>query len=184
MFFSLPVGGSLSPFPRGTSSLSVTQEYLALRGGPRWFTRDSTCPMLLGIFQQKERRRFWLLDFHHLWCRIQLLRLILLPRLCLGGPFFSFDSHNPIAVTQWFRLFPFRSPLLRESLLLSFPLATEMFQFTRLPLPFLWIQKGVLPFGMRLPYSGIFGSMLVPNSPKRIAGLCALHRLWVPRSPP
>jgi hypothetical protein len=28
-----------------------------------------------------------------------------------------------------------------------------------------------------LPYSGIFGSMLVPSSPKRIAGLCALHRL-------
>lgn len=33
--FSLPSGGSLSPFRRRTSSLSVTQEYLALRGGPR-----------------------------------------------------------------------------------------------------------------------------------------------------
>ena len=51
--------------------------------------------------------------------------------------FLVLDSHNPIAFIQWFRLFPFRSPLLRESLLLSFPLATEMFQFTRLPLPFL-----------------------------------------------
>jgi hypothetical protein len=38
-----------SPFPHGTVSLSVTQEYLALRGGPRRFTRDFTCPMLLGI---------------------------------------------------------------------------------------------------------------------------------------
>ena len=63
----------------------------------------------------------------------------------------SFDLGNinswfplPHWTSQWFRLFPFRSPLLRESLLLSFPLATEMFQFTRLPLPFLWIQKGVL----------------------------------------
>ena len=37
-----------SPFPHGTVSLSVTQEYLALRGGPRRFTRDFTCPMLLG----------------------------------------------------------------------------------------------------------------------------------------
>ena len=46
---SLPSRGSFSPFPRGTSSLSVTQEYLALRGGPRRFTRDFTCPMLLGI---------------------------------------------------------------------------------------------------------------------------------------
>jgi hypothetical protein len=37
---------------------------------------------------------------------------------------------------------------------------------------------------LRLPYSGIFGSKLVASSPKRIAGICALHRLWVPRSPP
>lgn len=37
----------------------------------------------------------------------------------------------------WFRLIPFRSPLLRESRLLSSPLATKMFQFTRLSLPFL-----------------------------------------------
>jgi hypothetical protein len=37
------------------------------------------------------------------------------------------------------RLFPFRSPLLRKSLLISFPLGTEMFQFPRfasLPLSF------------------------------------------------
>ena len=32
-----------------------------------------------------------------------------------------------------FRLFPFRSPLLGESRLISFPLATEMFHFARLP---------------------------------------------------
>jgi hypothetical protein len=35
-----------------------------------------------------------------------------------------------------FRLFPFRSPLLRKSLLLSFPPVTKMFQFAGLPLPF------------------------------------------------
>ena len=50
MFYFTPQRGFFSPFPRGTISLSVTQEYLALRGGPRWFTRDSTCPMLLGIW--------------------------------------------------------------------------------------------------------------------------------------
>ena len=42
-------------------------------------------------------------------------------------------SHNPKLET-WFRLFPFRSPLLRESRLLSFPSATKMFQFTELTL--------------------------------------------------
>ena len=42
MFYFTPLRGFFSPFPRGTISLSVTQEYLALRGGPRRFTRDST----------------------------------------------------------------------------------------------------------------------------------------------
>ena len=41
-------------------------------------------------------------------------------------------SHNPLKIE--FRLVPFRSPLLRESLLLSFPLVTKMFQFTRFAL--------------------------------------------------
>ena len=44
-----------------------------------------------------------------------------------------------------FRLFPFRSPLLRESRLLSFPRGTEMFQFPRFPLPALCVQAGVTP---------------------------------------
>ena len=42
-----------------------------------------------------------------------------------------------------FRLIPFRSPLLRESLLLFFPRGTEMFQFPRFPLPVLCVQTGV-----------------------------------------
>jgi hypothetical protein len=38
-------------------------------------------------------------------------------------------SHNPNSKNHWFRLFPLRSPLLGESLLLSLPPATKMFQF-------------------------------------------------------
>ena len=44
-----------------------------------------------------------------------------------------------------FRLIPFRSPLLRESLLLSFPPGTEMFQFPGFPPPALCVQTGVTP---------------------------------------
>ena len=44
-----------------------------------------------------------------------------------------------------FGLVPFRSPLLRESLSLSFPRGTEMFQFPRFPLSALCIQTGVTP---------------------------------------
>ena len=36
-------------------------------------------------------------------------------------------------INSWFRLFPFRSPLLGESHLIYFPGATQMFQFTPYP---------------------------------------------------
>jgi hypothetical protein len=65
----------------------------------------------------------------------------LLPLSC-GFPtiFYSLSLHFVAApqpqhsVDCWFGLFPVRSPLLRESLLLSFPPVTKMFQFTGFPL--------------------------------------------------
>src|SRR5690606_23218886 len=55
----------------------------------------------------------------------------------------------------WFGLFPFRSPLLGKSLLLSLPQGTEMFQFPWLPPNALCVQANgtrssnewVTPFG-------------------------------------
>ena len=44
---SLPSPGFFSPFPHGTSSLSVSQEYLALEDGPPIFNQGFTCPGLL-----------------------------------------------------------------------------------------------------------------------------------------
>ena len=42
------------------------------------------------------------------------------------------ERQRPRAITSfWFGLLPFRSPLLRESHLLSFPRGTKMFQFPR-----------------------------------------------------
>jgi hypothetical protein len=49
----------------------------------------------------------------------------------------------PPITSHGFGLFPFRSPLLRESRFLSFPPGTKMFQFPGLPLPALCIQAGV-----------------------------------------
>ena len=43
----------------------------------------------------------------------------------------------------WFRLFPFRSPLLGESRLISIPAGTEMFHFPAWASRFLWIQKRI-----------------------------------------
>ena len=44
---SLPSLGCFSPFPHGTGSLSVVEEYLGLEGGPPMFRQDFTCPALL-----------------------------------------------------------------------------------------------------------------------------------------
>lgn len=46
---SLPYSGFFSPFPHGTCSLSVSQEYLALADGPAGFRQGFTCPALLRV---------------------------------------------------------------------------------------------------------------------------------------
>ena len=50
---SLPSPGYFSPFPHGTSSLSVVGLYLALEDGPSRFPQGSTCPAVLGNFIQQ-----------------------------------------------------------------------------------------------------------------------------------
>jgi hypothetical protein len=87
---------------------------------------------------------------------------------------------SPTTPFSWFRLLPFCSLLLRESLFLSIPLATKMFQFARLSLACPWIQQQL----KRLTYSGISGSMLIFNSPKNFVAYHTLPCLWVPRYPP
>jgi hypothetical protein len=85
-----------------------------------------------------------------------------------------------------FGLFPFRSPLLRESLLLSLPVGTEMFHFPTLPPPALCVQAGAMghyaPSGFPIRKSP--DQSLVADSPGLIAGSYVLHRLLVPRHPP
>ena len=122
VFYFTPLPGFFSPFPHGTCSLSVTREYLALRDGPRGFRQDYTCPALLRILQRD--------------CCISLTGLS--PSLVQLSSWFSYASvfllsyRSPTTPSPktWFGLFPLRSPLLRESIFLSLPPATKMFQFT------------------------------------------------------
>ena len=53
---------------------------------------------------------------------------------------FTYAVLNPSMHARWFGLFPFRSPLLWESRLISFPSGTEMFHFPELALDTLCIQ--------------------------------------------
>ena len=103
-----PLPGFFSPFPHGTCSLSVDYEYLALEDGPPIFRQDFTCPALL-VARLVPQPTFFIRGYHPLW------------------PAFPDCSDKSIAKTC--RLFRFRSPLLSESRLMSFPPATEMVQF-------------------------------------------------------
>ena len=122
VLFHSPLG-VLFTFPSQYSTLSVTEEYLALGGGPPDFPQGFSCLVVLWILLRQSK--FHLRGFHPF-------------SLAFPKPFgYSFCSFlavlNPKMLASWFRLFPVRSPLLRKSMFLSFPLVTKMFQFTRFP---------------------------------------------------
>ena len=62
---SLPYSGFFSPFPYGTGSLSVSEEYLALPDGAGSFMQDSSGPALLRILHV--HNNLLLQGFHLLW---------------------------------------------------------------------------------------------------------------------
>ena len=98
----------------------------------------------------------------------------------------SYDNGCRLSHRKKFGLIPFRSPLLRESRFLSFPLGTKMFQFPSLPLRALCIQAGVhaaLP-AVGFPIRKSRGQRLVSTSPGLIAATHVLRRLLAPRHPP
>ena len=86
---------------------------------------------------------------------------------------------------DWFGLFPFRSPLLRKSIFLSFPPVTKMFQFTGLLSHNYWFIMRYLRITVSVfPHSEISGSKFTYNSPKHIVVCHVLHQLLMPRHPP
>ena len=90
-----------------------------MRDGPRGFRQGSTCLAVLRC-RLRVRRGFRIQGFHLLWPGFPASSAIL--RIPFAG--------GPTTPAQCrFGLLPFRSPLLRESLLLSSPPGTEMFQF-------------------------------------------------------
>jgi hypothetical protein len=62
---SLPYLGFFSPFPYGTGSLSVSEEYLALPDGAGSFKQDFSGPALLRILHVLIN--LCLQDYHLLW---------------------------------------------------------------------------------------------------------------------
>ena len=97
----------------------------------------------------------------------------------------SLYSPNPSMHAYWFRLFPFRSPLLRESIF-SFSSSGYLdVSVRRVPFAWLWIYHTTTEVcSARFPHSEISGSTGICPSPKLIAAYHVFHRLSVPRHPP
>jgi hypothetical protein len=107
-------------------------------------------------------------------------------QLQLSGPATPATQRLLALTRDWFGLFPFRSPLLRESRLLSLPAGTEMFHFPALPPPALCVQAGVMGNYAQsgFPIRKSPDQCLVADFPGLIAGSNVLLRLLVPRHPP
>jgi hypothetical protein len=123
--------------------------YVALRGGPRRFTRTFPDSALLGITTRRlivfvyRAVTFCGSAFQTDSTNNQLCNSLEQLPLLRAGPTTPLQHRRQAVPLQRFRLFPFRSPLLGESRLLSLPRGTEMFQFPRFPLTALYIQAGV-----------------------------------------
>ena len=134
-----------------SSSLSVNDEYLALEDGPPIFRQDFTCPALLFV-SSVPHQFFRIRGYHPLW------------------PAFPDRFAKTSVITN--RLLRFRSPLPSESRLMSFPRATEIFQFTR-------FASHSYEFTMRypkgrFPHSEISGSKLICQLPEAYRRLSRL----------
>ncbi len=168
--FSPPFSGYFSPFPHGTCSLSVSQEYLALPDGAGSFNRNFTCSDLLRILTVY----IWLprRGFHPLWLNFPDNLSFLVYTLC--------QSYNPIAAetamvwaislslatTNEITIVFFSSGYLDVSV----PRVCLLSDTTAL-------LQWVFPFGD--PWINSYN-----QSPWLIAVYHVLHRLWEPRHPP
>ena len=112
LFHSPP--GVLFTFPSRYYSLSVTWSYLAFGDGPPFFRQDFSCPDVLRILLAPSK--FRLQEFH-------LLRSTFPGKFNYPADCFS-AVRTPDPLQIWFGLLRFRSPLLSESLLFSFPPGT------------------------------------------------------------
>ena len=112
LFHSPP--GVLFTVPSQYYSLSVIRWYLGLEGGPPIFPRNSTCSAVLWILLAPIP--FHLPDSHRLWCAFP----------CTSAS--SWNTHYSPKPQEYFysrfSLLRFRSPLLTESRLISFPRPT------------------------------------------------------------
>jgi hypothetical protein len=130
-------------------------------------------------------RRFPLQDSHLLWCGFPATSGT---ASCHPGfaPRWPYNpAQDPLPAPDRFRLFPVRSPLLRESRLISLRRATKMFQFTRCPSCGRTPTADLRPSRRRgCPIRILRDHRLPAAPPERFAARRVLLRPSAPRHPP
>ena len=161
---SLRYSRFFSPFPHGTGSLSVSQEYLVLADGPAGFNQGFTCPDLLRIP----------LSNTSLTCTGLSPSAVNLSRLFQFALLKMSWSYNPkIAVTTLVWTFP-------RSLATTYGITFVFFSSAYLDVS---VQRVCSPIGVTclqhagLPHSDICGSLRVCQSPQLFAAYHVFLRL-------
>ena len=172
LFHSPP--GVLFTFPSQYSALSVTKEYLALRGGPRVFLQGSTCLVVLWILPCL--LRFRIRGSHP-------LSLVFPVPFCY--PCRSLPQSEPRRA---------RTPVWALSCSLAATWEIDVsfsssgyldVSVHRVPLHTLWIGVWIHKvFLCGFPHSDICGSWDICSSPQLFAAYHVFLRLLVPRHPP
>ena len=149
---SLRYSRFFSPFPHGTGSLSVSQEYLALADGPAKFRQGFTCPALLRI-------PLSITFITHTGLSPSLVNLSRLLRFCMHKMSWSYNPKIAVTTLVW------ANP---RSLATTYGITFVFFSSAYLDVS---VQRVCPPIGVihlqciGLPHSGIYGSSDVCSSP-------------------
>jgi hypothetical protein len=138
-----------------------------LEGGPPIFRQDFTCPALL----EDESAAYPYGAVTRFGPPFQTVPVPTLPPLAWSA--FARHYLRSLAI----------GPLRPTDMLMSFPPATEMFQFAGFASPS-YVFRRRWPYWAGFPHSDIRGSTIARISPRLFAACHVLHRLLVPRHPP
>ena len=172
LFHSPP--GVLFTFPSQYYALSVTEEYLALRGGPRIFPQGFSCLVVLWILPRL--LKFRLRGFHPLWP-------------VFPGPFCYLrnslmQSEPRHARTSVWALSVSLAATSKITVVFSSSGYLDV-SVHRVPFITLWIHVMIHEvFSCGFPHSDICGSLCICHSPQLFAAYHVFLRLSVPRHPP
>ncbi len=161
---SLRYSRFFSPFPHGTGSLSVSQEYLALADGPAKFRQGFTCPALLRI-------PLSISSLTHTGLSPSLAPLSSNFRFTLHRISWSYNPNLAVTTLVW------ANP---RSLATTYGITFVFFSSAYLDVS---VQRVCPPIGVLclqhsgLPHSGTCGSIGVCPSPQLFAAYHALLRL-------